>query len=175
MIGQRSSIASSYLLICWFAALVLFAGVPLLAQEAKKAPPQPGPMLTDGLQNFETPEFQLTLVRSSQTVSALHPKQDLQFDFTPGDRLTDRSHDGYYHLGDIDIRLRTGEGEWKDYSTALHRSAVKPIPSRWRSGRSRPERRIFRSAAFASDTYVEHREWKPDPSLYAHKPNECAG
>jgi len=127
MIGQRSSIAGSYLLTCWFAALVLFAGVPLPAQEAKKTPPQPGPMLTDGLQDFETPEFQLALVRSSQTIAALHPKQDLLFDFTPGDRLTERSHDGYYHLGDIDIRLRTGEGEWKDYSTALHRSAVKTI------------------------------------------------
>jgi hypothetical protein len=127
MIGQKSSISSYDRLICWFAALVLFAGVPLIAQEAKKAPPQPGPMLTDGLQNFESPEFQFALVRSSQTISALHPKQDLQFDFTPGDRLTERSRDGYYHLGDIDIRLRTGEGEWKDYSTAIHRSAVKAI------------------------------------------------
>jgi len=64
MIGQRSSIAGPYLLTCWFAALVLFAGVPLPAQEAKKTPPQPGPMLTDGLQDFETPEFQLALVHS---------------------------------------------------------------------------------------------------------------
>ena len=66
MIGQRSSIARPYLLRWWFAALVLLAGVPLFAQEAKKAPPQPGPMLTDGLQNFETPEFQLRLVRSTR-------------------------------------------------------------------------------------------------------------
>src|ERR1700751_804041 len=88
---------------CGLAALLLSGA---LAQEPKKAPPKPGPMLADGIENFDTPEFQLSLVRSSQTVAALHPKQESQFDFTPGDRLTERSHDGYYHLGDIDIRLR---------------------------------------------------------------------
>src|SRR5579864_842109 len=108
-------------------AVLLVAGVCLQAQEPKKAPPQPGPMLTDGLETFDTPEFQLSLVRSSQTVAALHPRSDAQFDFTPGDRLTERSRDGYYHLGDIDIRLRVAEGEWKDFSTALHRNAVKTI------------------------------------------------
>ncbi len=85
-------------------------------------------MLADGVENFHTPDFQLSLVRSSQTVAALHPKLDPQFDFTPGDRLTERSHDGYYHLGDIDVRLRTGGREWKDYSTALHRTASKSLP-----------------------------------------------
>ncbi len=114
-------------LSCWCIALVIFLSVKLCTQEQKKAPPQPGPMLTDGLEGFETPDFQLSLVRSSQTVAALHPKLDSQFDFTPGDRLTERSHDGYYHLGDIDIRLRVGEGAWKDYSTALHRAAVKAL------------------------------------------------
>ncbi|HYY72299.1 MAG TPA: DUF5695 domain-containing protein [Candidatus Bathyarchaeia archaeon] len=44
------------------------------------------------------------------------------FDFTPGDLLIERSRDGYYHLGDIDLRLRPGtSGEWKNYSTALAR------------------------------------------------------
>ena len=109
-------------------AVLLIAGTFLSGQEAKKAPPQPGPMLTRGVENFDTPEFQLALVRSSQTVAALHPKSDTQFDFTPSDRLTERSHDGYYHLGDIDIRLRIAAGEWKDFSTALHRTAVKDVP-----------------------------------------------
>jgi hypothetical protein len=94
------------------------------AQEAKKAPPVPGPMLADGVDHFETPDFQLELVRSSQTVAALHPKSEAAFDFTPGDRLTERSHDGYYHLGDIDIRLRTGNSDWQDFSTALHRKPI---------------------------------------------------
>ena len=95
------------------------------AQEPKKTPPQPGPMLTDGVDQFDTPDFKLSLVRSSQTIAALHPKSDAQFDFTPGDLLTERSHDGFYHLGDIDIRLRSGSGEWKDFSTALQRKRVR--------------------------------------------------
>src|SRR6266496_1993444 len=106
------------------AGLFLTVSVGALAQEPKKAPPPPGPMLADGVENFDTPDFQLSLVRSSQTVATLHPKTDAQFDFTPGDRLTERSLDGYYHLGDLDIRLRVATGEWKDYSTALHRSSV---------------------------------------------------
>jgi len=109
------------------AALLLFASIGVLAQEPKKAHAQPGPMLASGVENFDTPDFQLALVRSSQTVAALRPKADSQFDFTPGDRLIERSHDGYYHLGDMDIRLRVEGSEWKDYSTALHRSPVKSL------------------------------------------------
>ena len=133
MITQATTISGDSilrlrLLICCCMFLVL-GDLELRAQEQKKAPPQPGPMLTDGLQSLETPDFQLSLVRSSQTVAALHPKVESQFDFTPGDRLTERSHDGYYHLGDIDIRLRAAEStEWKDYSTALHRSPAKLMP-----------------------------------------------
>ena len=62
----------------------------------------------------------VAVVRSSQTVAALHPKQDPKFDFIPGDLLVERSKDGYYHLGDIDLRLRAGgSAEWKSYSTVL--------------------------------------------------------
>ena len=87
-------------------------------------------MLSDGVIDFQTPELALSLVRSSQTVAALHPKQDPSFDFTPGDLLVERSRDGYYHLGDIDLRLRVGSsGEWKSYSTALARTQVTSLPS----------------------------------------------
>jgi Family of unknown function (DUF5695) len=124
MISQARLMLSLLALNCC-PALLLFSCIAALAQEPKKAPPQPGPMLADGVENFDTPDFKLSLVRSSQTIAALHPKTDVQFDFTPGDRLTERSHDGYYHLGDIDIRLRVEKGEWKDSSTAFHRTPVK--------------------------------------------------
>jgi hypothetical protein len=94
--------------------------------------PAPGPMLDQGLIHFETPEFMLDLVRSSQTVAALKPKfKDAgEFDFTPGDLLTHRSQDGYYHLGDLDLRLRTRtSGEWKSYSTAFARRPVATLPT----------------------------------------------
>jgi hypothetical protein len=91
-------------------------------EEPKKAPATPGPMLSQGNLDFTTPEFMLGLVRSSQTVAYL--KAD-GFDFTPGDLLVERSRDGYFHLGDITLRLRAGNsGGWKNYSTATVRSAV---------------------------------------------------
>src|SRR5690349_3938470 len=94
-------------------------------EQQKKAPPTPGPMLQDGYLELKTPTFELKLVKSSQTAAALVPKSDTKFDFTPGDLLIERSQDGYYHLGDLDLRLREGSaGEWKGYSTALARQPV---------------------------------------------------
>jgi hypothetical protein len=89
----------------------------------------PGPMLAQGIVDFSTPNFDLSLVRSSQTVAALKPKGANGFDFTPGDLLVQRSENGYYHLGDIDLRLRVGTaGAWKSYSTAFSREPVTALP-----------------------------------------------
>lgn len=115
----------SLLLISAFVALSYIAA----QQRTPPAPPTPGPMLSDGTMSLETPELELSLVRSSQTVAALHPTLDKSFDFTPGDLLVQRSRDGYYHLGDIDLRLREGtSGDWKSYSTALARTPVTGLP-----------------------------------------------
>jgi len=90
----------------------------------------PGPMLQQGIIHLETPEFHLSLVRSSQTVAALQPKGAGGFDFTPGDLLVARSTNGYYHLGDLDLRLRVGtSGDWKSYSTAVSRIPIIALPT----------------------------------------------
>ena len=104
---------------------------PSLAQENKANPPAiRGPMLNQGTINLETPDFALSLVRSSQTVASLKPKGKADFDFTPGDLLVERSKDGYFHLGDLTLRLRTGNsGRWKNYSTATTRMPVSPLPA----------------------------------------------
>ncbi|MCR4374414.1 MAG: DUF5695 domain-containing protein, partial [Acidobacteria bacterium] len=48
----------------------------------------------------------------------------------PADRLAQRAADGFHHLGDITMRLRTGAGnEWRDYSTATARQPVTSIPA----------------------------------------------
>jgi hypothetical protein len=87
-------------------------------------------MLADGKISFDTPEFTLDLVRSSQTVAALKPKTVPEFDFTPGDILVERSKDGYYHLGDLNLRTRMGtSGDWKNYSTAAARKPVIALPA----------------------------------------------
>ncbi|MGA8110037.1 MAG: DUF5695 domain-containing protein, partial [Acidobacteriaceae bacterium] len=87
-------------------------------------------MLSEGIVTFDTPQFTLKLVRSSQTVAALLPKGANGFDFTPGDQLVERSGNGYYHLGDLDLRVRNGaSGPWQDYSTALAREPVAVLPA----------------------------------------------
>ncbi len=113
-------------------SLILAAAsqVPGGAAQGQKPPSPPGPMLDQGTIPLETPEFQLVLVRSSQTAAALRPKGAEAFDFTPGDLLVERSRDGYYHLGDIDLRVRTGtSGDWKPYSSALARAPVTALPA----------------------------------------------
>jgi len=84
--------------------------------------------LENGLLTFTIPEFTLQLVKSSQTVAALHPNSEKTFDFTPGDRLQLRSKDGMYQLGDLNIRLKThGDTAWRKYSTAAKRGPVTAI------------------------------------------------
>ena len=124
---NRLLLRASALLVC---LLVLSLIPPLQNHEAaqgekREAPPVPGPMLSQGIINLDTPDFELSLVRSSQTVASLKPKGADGFDFTPGDLLVERSQNGYYHLGDLDLRVRkSGSGEWKNYSTAVARTPV---------------------------------------------------
>lgn len=88
-----------------------------------------GPMLDEGLVSFQTPDLDLRLVRSSGTVASLMSRAAGDFDFTPGELLAARSIDGYYHLGDLDLRLRSeGTAEWTGYSTALKRTPIRSLP-----------------------------------------------
>lgn len=95
-----------------------------------------GAMLDQGLVQYATPELTLRLVRSSGTVAGLEArdaeaKNGESFDFTPTELLAARSVDGYYHLGDLDLRLReAGAAEWRGFSTALERHPVKALPLR---------------------------------------------
>src|SRR5579862_8622961 len=116
---SSSFIKAVIVAICLLSFLLL-PNMSTAQAEKKKEPPTPGPMLSQGTQDFDTPDFTLTLVRSSQTVAALKPKGGSgEFDFTPGDLLVARSKDGYFHLGDLTLRLRPGtSGDWKNYSTA---------------------------------------------------------
>ncbi len=84
--------------------------------------------LEQGTLTLSTPDFDLELVRASQTVAALRPKGAGGFDFTPSDRLERRAANGYFHLGDLNLRLRAeGSDEWLSYSTAAERRPVRPL------------------------------------------------
>jgi hypothetical protein len=111
-------------MVCGGATVARAQGAP------PKKPPLPGPMLAQGTGDYDTPDFTLRLVRSSQTVAALKPKGADGFDFTPADLLTARSQNGYFHLGDITLRLRVGDsGDWENYSTAAARMPVHALPA----------------------------------------------
>jgi uncharacterized protein DUF5695 len=119
------------LLILLICALIHTSVLGQSQPQPQKKVPVPGPMLAQGTVDFDTPDFALTLVRSSQTVAALRPRSAPDFDFSPGDLLVARSNDGYFHLGDLTLRLRFGEsGEWRNYSTATRRQPVTTLAAR---------------------------------------------
>lgn len=81
-----------------------------------------------GALSFETAELCVSLSPGSQTVAALRPKAARDFDFTPADLLASRSGAGYFHLGDVTLRLRTGgSGAWRNVTTAASRTPVRPL------------------------------------------------
>lgn len=109
-------------------SLFLLFPLWLFAQGPGAAPSKINGSLGTDRSVFQTPSFQLSLVKSSQTVAALRPQSDTAFDFTPGERLSKRNANGYYQLGDINLRLRQGSsGEWKSYSTATDRREVEAL------------------------------------------------
>jgi hypothetical protein len=109
--------------------LTLLLGGAAGQRGGNASPPEPGPMLSGGTMDIDTPDFTLTLVRSSQTIAALKPKGADGFDFTPGDLLVQRSQNGYYHLGDLDVRVRKGNtGEWQNFTTSAERKTVTALP-----------------------------------------------
>jgi Family of unknown function (DUF5695) len=106
------------------------SGIAYSQNTPQKKPPVPGPMLDQGVVNYDTPDFTLSLVRSSQTVAALKPKGADAFDFTPGDLLVARSQNGYFHLGDLTLRVRLQDSsDWSNYSTAAARMPVRDLPT----------------------------------------------
>jgi hypothetical protein len=116
----------------WMLAFILcmISTCTLTQQASNKPAPVPGPMLNQGIVDYDTPEFTLSLVRSSQTVAALKPKGGDGFDFTPADLLVARSQNGFFHLGDLTLRVRTeGSGDWTNYSTASARTPVSTLPA----------------------------------------------
>jgi hypothetical protein len=83
--------------------------------------------LERGTLSFATPGLNLELVAASQTVAALKPT-GVEFDFTPSDWLDRRDGNGFFHLGDLNLRWRTaGSVEWLEASTAAERAPVEAL------------------------------------------------
>lgn len=80
-----------------------------------------------GTMEYETGNFRLGVLNSSQTAAFLKTNDTGAFDYTPGDRLAERASNGFYHLGDLNIGLRTGDSKWEYYSTARKRADIEAV------------------------------------------------
>jgi len=122
--------ARAGLAACLLAAPLLGVLAQNPAAGARGAAAPPATLgLEQGVLEFRTPEFTLKLVKASQTVAALQPRGAEGFDFTPADRLENRSSDRFHSLGDLTFRARSGNsGAWQDYSTAAARRPVEALP-----------------------------------------------
>lgn len=78
-------------------------------------------------QELRTPTLVARLRADTQTLASLSPVADRDFDFLPSHLAKPRRGDGYAHLGDLNVRLRTGAGEWRDFSSYRHRVAVRRL------------------------------------------------
>ncbi|MCY3611595.1 MAG: DUF5695 domain-containing protein [Gemmatimonadetes bacterium] len=112
--------------------LAISAGAALhgaCAQDRDRGPdPIPTLGLDLGVHAVEAGPMRLELVRASQTVAALGPRDQDGFDFTPSDWLQRRAGDGYFHLGDLTLRLRrAGSADWREHSTADARHPVETL------------------------------------------------
>src|SRR5215831_14587922 len=98
----------------------------LHAQQPSPTPlPPPTLGLDQGYSEFDTHNFKVKLVKASQTIAALEPKGADGFDFAPADRLDRRASNGFHHLGDLTLHLRTSAtGPWQKYDTAEARKPV---------------------------------------------------
>lgn len=84
--------------------------------------------IESGSLSFRTPSFSLKLLKSSQTLSSLVPLGEKDFDYLPVAFLKKRSSDGFYHLGDLNLRFKlAGDSIWQKVSTATKRAPVKAL------------------------------------------------
>lgn len=121
--SRRGLPAAGFLIgLSFAAAAVSFAPTAASAQDAP-APETLG--VSGGRLVYDTRDFRLELISNSHTAAALVPHGAGLFDFTPRERLADRASDGYYHLGDLNLRWRAaGDSTWARASTADARAPV---------------------------------------------------
>lgn len=112
---------------------LLLASVPtLIPAQAAFAEAQPAKKVFPPIAKtaYNTPTFDLALRTDTQTLAHLSPSGDAAFDYVPAAREAERAGDGYVHIGDIHIRLKSGDGAWQDYSSAHARKPIVKLVAR---------------------------------------------
>ncbi len=127
---------------------------------AKPAKPSYRPIAQTALR---TPAFRIALRTDTQTLARLSPAAEPGFDFVPGAREAERAADGYVHIGDIHLRVRTPGGAWADYASAQHRKAIRRLPA---TGTTLAAANITASLGATSPLRLERR-WIDDHGVLA--------
>ncbi|MBA17400.1 MAG: hypothetical protein CMN73_13745 [Sphingomonas sp.] len=112
------------LLVTTAGSIALPAVAPLSAQEAPKEKPSYPPVATT---EYDVGPFRMGLRNDTGTLARLSPKANPGFDFTPSGRLAERQYDGFVHIGDVNLRLRTPGGEWRDFASSHVRQPIQML------------------------------------------------
>ncbi|WP_286773249.1 MULTISPECIES: DUF5695 domain-containing protein [unclassified Sphingomonas] len=80
--------------------------------------------------DFAVGPFRLALRGDTQTLARLSPASDAGFSFVPTAREPERAGDGYNHIGDLNLRVRAPDGEWRDFASAHARRPIRPLAAR---------------------------------------------
>ena len=112
----------------------LSLGLLLLTTSVSSAPAQDPPKKVYppvAKDQFRVGGFTVELRRDTQTLARLSPAGEPGFDFVPGGREAERTGNGYVHIGDLHLRVRSGNGAWADFSSARNRKPIRRLaPSR---------------------------------------------
>jgi hypothetical protein len=83
-------------------------------------------LLRAGTETYTAGNLQLTLSKATQEAISLS-LVDSGFDYLPGDQVEGRLADGFYQLGDITFRVRSGDGAWATYTSTTNLQALTPL------------------------------------------------
>jgi hypothetical protein len=104
---------------------------------------------------YRVGDLRIALRADNQTLARLTPASDPAFSFVPGQRDAQPDGDGYNCIGDLNLRVRTPGGAWRDFASAHARKPVRPLPA---TGRTIAAADI--TASMGQDTpFTVERRW----------------
>lgn len=115
-------------LVTGLTAAALWVGTTGIVTGQQAPKPVFAPIATTA---FDVGAFKVALRTDTQTLARLSPATEPGFSFVPTAREPERAGDGYNHLGDLHLRLRTAgptPGAWRDYASAQHRAPIRILP-----------------------------------------------
>ena len=113
--------------IALFSVVLTLLPILTMAQRPDREPAPDALDLSAGVSKMHAGAFSIGMGVASGVVVNLNPKSLESFDFLPADRLEQRSGEGFAHLGDVTLRVRSGSGEWREMMSYRGRAAAVPV------------------------------------------------